>query len=406
MEKKLKLGILRETKSPPDRRVTIAPQQGIEFVKQFPDVELLIQPSDIRAYSNQEYLDNQLTLQDDLSDCDILVGVKEVDIQALMPDKTYMFFSHTGKKQSYNRKLLQKILKKNIRLIDYEYLTDIHEMRLVAFGRWAGIVGAYNGLLAHGKKTGIFSMRRAHECVDMDEFFAELMKIKLPPLRILITGGGRVAHGAIEVLSPLNIRKISPHRFLNRDYEYPVYCQLDPWHYTKRKDGDIFDFEHFIKNPFEYDPAFLPYTKRTDLFIACHFWDPQSPVFMTANDMKADDFSISIIADVSCDIKIPIPSTLRASSIAEPYYDYNPISQKEEKPFSSKNNVTVMAVDNLPGEAPRNASIDFGKGLIKKVFPSLLYDDKDEIIKRATITENGKLTDRYAYLQDYVDGKE
>ena len=333
---KIKVGILRETKNPPDRRVAIPPKQAVKLLEKFSDVELFVQSSKLRAYKDEEYKDLGLNVLEDISDCDILVGVKEVDIPALIPDKTYMFFSHTAKKQPYNRKLLQEILKKNIRLIDYEYLTDIHGIRLVAFGRWAGIVGSYNGLLGYGLRSGRYNLRRAHECHDMDEFFEELSKVDLPNIKILVTGGGRVAHGAMEVLDHIRIKKVSPQDFLNKEYDEPVYTQIDPWHYTRRKDGDVFDLQHFIKHPTEYESTFLPYTKVTDMLIACHYWDPDSPKFMTPEDMRAPDFKIELIADVSCDVNGPIPSTVRASTIAEPFYAYDPQTEKEVKDTFNK----------------------------------------------------------------------
>lgn len=404
MNKKIKVGILKETKTPPDRRVAVAPNQAIELLDKFPNVDLFFQPSDLRCYSDDEYKALGLNLKQDLSDCDILIGVKEVKIDTLIANKKYLFFSHTAKEQPYNRALLQTILKKNITLIDYEYLTDEKNVRLVAFGHWAGLVGAYNGLIGFGKRTGLFSLKPAHDCHDLKEMFAQVEKIKLPPVKILITGGGRVAHGAMETLAPLNLKKVTPDEFLNKTFDEAVFCQIDPWDYVRRKDGEKFDLQNFFYFPDEYESTFLPYTKVTDVFIACHFWDEKSPVFMTKDDMKADDFKMQVIADVSCDVAGPIPSTIRPSTIAEPFYGYNTKLEKEAEPFD-KNNITVMAVDNLPGELPRDASVDFGKGLIEKVYPSLFGDDNDEIIKRATIAKDGKLTEKFAYLQDYVDGK-
>lgn len=408
MDKKLKVGILRETKTPHDKRVAVPPGEAVELIKLFPCVELINQPSKIRCYNDQEYIDSGLTLKEDLSECDILIGVKEVDIQALIPGKTYLFFSHTTKKQVHNRKLLQEIVKKNITLIDYEYLTDKNNIRLVAFGWWAGLVGAYNGLIAYGKRYRLFDLKPVHQCYDMDEMIEELKKVKLPPIKILITGGGRVAHGAMDTMIHAKLRGVKPEEFLAKTFDEPVFCQIDPWFYLKRKDGLVFDesnFDHFVLHPDEYESTFLAYTKVTDLFIPCHFWDPKSPVFMTKEDMKAKDFKMKVIADISCDIKKPVPSTIRASTIAEPFYGYDPITEKESEPFDEKN-ITVMAVDNLPAELPRNASLDFGEKLIEKVFPSLFGDDSDGIIDRATIVKEGKLTENFSYLEDYLAGKE
>ncbi len=403
---KLKVGILRETKNPPDMRVALPPKQCVTLLDKFKNIELYIQPSKLRTYTDDEYIELGLTLKEDISDCDILIGVKEVDIPYLIPNKTYLFFSHTAKKQPYNRELLNEILKKNIRLVDYEYLTDIHNIRLVAFGRWAGIVGAYNGFLGYGKKKKSYDLERAFECHDMDDFFKELKKVKLDTIKILVSGGGRVAHGAMEVIEALNIKKVSPQSFLKKQFDEPVFAQIDPWDYTKRKDDDVFDLEHFFKHPYEYKSNFLKYTKVTDIFIACHFWDTKAPVFMTKKQMKEKDFKISLIADVSCDVDGPIPSTVRASTIAEPFYDYNPNLEKETIAFSSVENITVMAVDNLPGEAPRNASIDFGNDLINKIFPSLFGEDTDGIIERATITKDGELYTNFKYLKAFSEGKE
>lgn len=408
LQKKLKIGILRETKSPPDRRVAITPLQTKEILKKFPNIEIFVQTSELRCYRDEEYSNQGLSLTEDLSNCDILIGIKEVDIPSLLSGKTYLFFSHTAKKQPYNRSLLQEIIRKRITLLDYEYLTDRDGFRLVAFGRWAGIVGAYNGLRAWGKRFGTYELKPAHQCFDLKEMFSQLSIVKLPNIKVLITGGGRVAGGAIETFTGLKLRQVSPEEFLNNTFNESVICRIDPWHYARRKDGGKFDintFNHFIRFPEEYESTFYPYTKVTDIYIPCHFWDPESPVFMTKEDMCAEDFKMQVIADVSCDINGPVPSTMRASTIADPFYGYNPHTGKETDPFD-KNNITVMAVDNLPGELPRDASKEFGKTLIDKVYPSLLIEDTEGIIERATIVKNGQLTEKFAYLQDFLEGKD
>ena len=404
MSKKIKVGILKETKTPPDKRTAISPKQGVELSEKFSNVELFIQSSDIRAYKDNEYTELGLKVTEDVSHCDILIGVKEVHIPELIADKTYLFFSHTAKEQEYNRPLLQEMLKKNIKMLDHEYFTDEKGMRLVAFGPWAGLVGAYNGLIALGKRTGSFDLKRAIDCHDIKEVMSELKKIKVPKKKFLITGGGRVAHGAMEVLEEAGIKQISPDDFLNKEYDEAIYTQLDPDFYVKRKDGSEFDLHHFFENPEMYESTFKPFTKVADVYIACHFWDENSPVFMTKDDIKEDDFKISVIADVSCDIAGPIPSTIRPSEIADPFYGYNAETEKEADAFD-KNNITVMAVDNLPGEVPRDASVDFGKGLIEKVFTALFGEDTTGIIERASITENGKLGKHFQYLIDFAESK-
>lgn len=401
----MKIGILKETKVPPDRRVPLTPEQCRVVLDEYPDLEIVVQPDGYRAFTNEEYRSAGISLNHDLSDCDILMGVKEVEISTLIPGKTYFFFSHTAKKQPYNRDLLGAILENKIRLVDYEYLTNEKNERVVAFGRWAGIVGAYNALITYGKRFQRYSLKPAWQCRDRQELFNNLRDVSLGNIRILITGGGRVAQGAMETLSAIGLKKIDPAAYLSGEFDEPVYTQLDPWDYVKRIDGQSFELLHFFNFPEEYETTFLPYTGVTDVFIACHYWDPRSPVFMTREDMYGKDFRIRIIADVSCDVDGPIPSTLRASSISDPIYGYNPKTGKEDDPWSPAN-IAVMAVDNLPGELPRDASEDFGSKLIREVIPFLTGQKQGNIIRDATIAENGLLTAKFSYLEDYVEGLE
>lgn len=329
--------------------------------------------------------------------------VKEVDKSTFIPGKTYLFFAHVAKEQPYNREMFRTMVENSIRLIDYEYLTKENGERVVAFGRWAGIVGAYNGLRARGIRTDRFSLKPCYECNELDEVWAGLKMIDLiPGLKILVTGEGRVAGGAMETIANTNAVMVSPDDFLNKQFDVPVVCQIGPQHYTKRKDGKAFSFDHFVKNPGEYESAFEPYTRVTDIFVAAHFWDPESPAFFTLEDMRKPDFNISVIADISCDIDGPIPSTIRATTIADPCYGFNPQTGEEERPFKNPENITVMAVDNLPGELPRDASSDFGAQLTDNIMDDLLGSKKSEMLYRATICEDGKITSKYSYLQDYL----
>ena len=401
----MKIGIIKETKNPPDRRVAITPEIAKAIKEHFSDVDIVVEPSDIRAITDDEYLQQGIDVSNNIDNSDILIGIKEVSIPTLRQGKKYMFFSHTGKKQSYNRPLLQKCAELKITLIDYEYLTDENHVRLIAFGRWAGIVGAYNTIWTYGQKYKLFDIKRAYQCYDHQEMFKELEHIQLPPLRIVITGGGRVAHGAIETLSHLRIKEVSPQDYLTKQFSEAVYCRLDPWHYTKHKNNEIHDLQHFIDNPHEYEANFLPFALKSDIYISCHFWDPRSPEFLKPEDYLHPDFKISIIGDVSCDIKKPIASTLRASKIADPIYGYNPKTQLEDEPFK-RGNITVMAIDNLPAELPRSSSADFANAFYYKILPELLKGDDSKVIERATILKNGKLTPRFEYLRDYLEGRE
>lgn len=403
MEKTLRVGILRETRNPPDRRVPLTPPQIILLEENYPNVEFFVQPSDYRCYANEEYEYLDIPMREDLRDCDILMGVKEVDKRTLIPGKTYLFFAHVAKKQPHNQEMFREMANKNISFIDYEYLTTDNGQRVVAFGRHAGIVGAYNGLRARGIKTNKFKLKPAYQCRDLDEMWAGLRLIELKPgLKILLTGDGRVAQGAIETLRVANIEQVSPDDYLNRIFDVPVFCQIGPEYYTRHKEGKKFNFSHFTKFPQEYESTFLPYSTVTDILITGHFWDPRSPVFFSKEDMKKPEFRINVIADISCDINGPIPSTLRATTISDPFYAYNPYLEIEEVAFSRLTNVTVMSIDNLPGELPRDASLEFGKQMIHSVLHDLLSGIESPMIQKARILENGKLAPGYAYLNDYL----
>ncbi len=402
---KINIGIIRETKTPPDRRVPFTPKQCRSLLDHYEALELVVQPSDYRCFSDDEYSAEGITLSEDLSSCDILMGVKEVKLNAFIDQLTYLFFSHTAKKQAYNRELLQEVVRKGIRLVDYEYLCDEKGLRVVAFGRWAGVVGAYNGLRGFGLGEGGFALKPAHECFDLEELHQELKKADLGIQRILVTGGGRVASGALEILDEAGVMQVAPEAFLKEQFDQAVYTRLDPWHYTRRKDGSSFDFKHFMEYPEHYENRILPYAERTNLFMACHFWDPKSPLMLTREVLADGKLPISMIADISCDIDGPIASTIRASSIASPFYGYDPVSGSETAPFD-KGVITVMAVDNLPGELPRDASADFGAALMEHVIPELLGSSDTGMLDKASITQNGGLTPPYKYLEDYLAGKE
>ena len=399
----LTIGLIREGKTPPDKRVALTPKKCVEAQASFPGLRVVVQTSAGRSYSDQEYRDLGLEVRDDLAACDVLMGVKEVPVDQLMPGKTYFFFSHTVKKQPANRHLLRAVLAKRITLIDYELLTNAQGERIVAFGRYAGIVGAYNGLLTYGRKHGLFALKPAHECVDMDDMQEEFFKVKkLPPIKIAVTGSGRVAQGALEVLDRMGIRRVSVYDYLYISFNEPVYAQLRSSDYNRRRDGRVWDTADFHKHPQEYESTFGHFLPVTDLLIACAYWHPAAPKLFTEADTQRPGFRINTIADVTCDVNGSIPTTKRSSTIADPAFDYHPATGALEPPYSRPENLTVMAVDNLPCELPRNASRDFGRQLIDMVLPHLLGPDAESVIERATIARHGELTERYQYLADYV----
>lgn len=397
----MKIGIVRETRRWDDRRVAITPETAGMIQKNYPHVELVVQSSQVRAYPDGDYQKLGIPIVEDVSDCDVLIGVKEVAEEGLIEEKTYVMFAHVAKMQTHNQQFFQYMAKKKITLLDYEYFTRENQSRVVAFGFWAGVVGTYYAFVAVAKRFCQLDLPAPQDCRDLSDLHQKLKQMDVPPIKIVVTGGGRVAAGAMEIIHHLGIAEVLPRDFLEEEYDHPVFTRLDPADYVRRGAGQ-FNFDHFIKNPQEYESIFHPYTKVADVFIPCHFWDKNSPVFFTAEDLKVKDFSISIIADVSCDIPGPIPTTIRSSTLDEPFYDVDPETLEEQQPFSSPGHVTVMAVDNLPTALPVDASRTFALDMYNEVFPSLFGNDKDGVIERATILKDGKLTARFNYLKDFL----
>ncbi|MGB5437653.1 MAG: NAD(P)-dependent oxidoreductase [Maribacter sp.] len=401
----MRFGIIRERKNPPDRRVVLSPEACQKVLSRYKNAKIRVEPSPIRVFTDGEYKDVGVEVASKMEECDVLLGVKEVPVKALIPNKKYFFFSHTIKKQPYNRKLLQAILKKNIEMYDHEVITNEKGIRLVAFGRYAGIVGAYNGFRAFGLKNKLYKIPKAETVADQQGLIRELNKITLPNIKIVLTGRGRVGNGAREMLDGMGVRKVNVHEFLEGEFNEPVYCQIDASDYNKRIDGVRGNKADFFTNPHEYASNFFRFAQVADLFIAGHFYGAGAPYLFTREDAKHPEFKINTVADISCDIDGPVACTLRASTIEEPIYGYD--SQTEsETDYRNDNAIAVMAVDNLPAELPRDASAGFGDAFVKHVIPAFFNKDKDGILKRALMTKNGKLTKRYSYLQEYVDGKE
>ena len=400
----MKFGIIREGKNPPDKRVPFAPKQCAQLKSKYSELDLVVQSSPIRCCVDDAYEAEGVSVVDTVNDCDVIFGVKEVPYDMLAEEKTMLFFSHTIKKQPYNRELLREVLKKHVRLIDYETLTYPNGARVLGFGRYAGIVGAYNALIAHGKRYGSFELKPAHMCEDMKEMGREMEKVKLGTAKIIISGGGKVANGAKETLNAAGIREVSIPEFLNDSFDEPVYCNADILDYHEKDGNPPADFAAFVKDSTVWKNTFVKFLKVADIFISAHFWDNKSAHFFTEEDVKQQFFKTRVVADITCDIKGSVPTTLRPSTITEPIYGYDRMTGEEAEPYA-KNSITIMAVDNLPCEIPKDASEGFGHDLMEKIVPLFMGEDPDDILGRATIAENGKLTEKFSYLQDYVDGK-
>ncbi len=398
----MKIGIIREEKDPPDSRVPLNPVQCNELMKRYP-VEIVVAPSPTRCFTDEEYIAEGIKMQADLSNCEVLMGVKEVPPAALITDKIYFFFSHTIKEQPYNRHLLQTVIKKNIQLIDYEVLTNDKGQRLIAFGVFAGMVGAHNGVMTYGRRTSAFDLARMNSFFDYAAAKAAYAKMSLPNFRTVLTGTGRVASGAVSVLRDMGIRQVAPEDYLNHSYDEAVFTQLACQDYVARKDGKYFEDTNFYENPGDFKSIFLPYARRSDLMINGIYWDNTAPAFFSQEEMRQSDFGIQVIADVTCDIApvASIPATIKASTIADPIFGYDPATGAETLPHQP-HIIDMMTVDNLPNELPRDASTAFGQQFSDHIISPLLEKENNPIIQRASITKNGKLGPYFDYLSQYI----
>ena len=401
----MRIGIIREGKTPPDKRVPFTPLQCVELKDKFPQIELVVQSSPVRAFTDADYSAQGIEVMDDVSDCDVLMGVKEVPLDMLIPNKKYFFFSHTYKEQPYNRKLLKAILDKKIQLIDYEVLRDASGQRIIGFGRYAGIVGAYNGFRCWGEKFGTFSLKPAHECHDRQEMESLLKEIQVPSdFKMVMSGHGRVGQGAREIIDQLPIREVSVEDYLSKSFDEPVFCHIDADDYNEHQDGRDWDRKDFYAHPKDYVSLFYRFAQQSDMYIACHYWDHEAPVLLTAEQLALEDNQLKVISDISCDIIEPIASTIRPSTIADPFYGYNSRTGAECS-LDKEGSIGVQAVDNLPCELPKDASKDFGRALIDKVIPHLIGADEDKVIARASETNlKGELTEYFSYLEEYLNG--
>ncbi|HLN94839.1 MAG TPA: NAD(P)-dependent oxidoreductase [Flavobacterium sp.] len=400
----MKIAIIRERKSPPDRRVVFAPSALLLLKQRFPSVEIKVESSDVRFFTDDEYRSAGFEVTQDVSDCDIFIGVKEVPADALIPNKKYFFFSHTIKKQPHNQKMMQAIIDKEIDLYDHETVVDANFRRLIGFGRYAGIVGAYNGIRAFGLKYELFALPKAEVLEGKEALIERLRRITLPPIKIVLTGHGKVAMGAKEILEAMKIKEVTPAAFLEKTYTEPVFAQLDTLDYNRRVDGNEGSTIDFYKYPQQYTSDFGKFANAADIFMAGHYHAAESPAILTREMLKDPKCRIKIVADISCDVDGPIACTVRPSTIAEPLYGYLPFPH-EEADFYHPGAIGVMAVDNLPCELPKDASEGFGEMFLEHVIPAFFNGDKDGILERAMITRGGRLTDRFRYLEGYIREK-
>lgn len=396
------IGLIREEKIPKDIRVALSPEQCWTIQQKY-DVKILVEASPDRCYKDEAYRNAGLEIVDDLSSCDIILGIKEVPVDKLLEGKTYLFFSHTKKKQPYNQKLMQALIRKRIRMIDYEALTHSDGQRILGFGFFAGLVGAHNGLLTYGKKYGSYSLKAAHECAGLEELSAQYQHIHIPNIKIAVTGSGKVASGIVDMMDRADIEYVEPEDFRVNSFDYPVYTHLKGSTLYRRRDNGTYHRDDFHKNPQDYECLFRKYLSVTDVLMNGIYWDKNIERLFEKEDIKAGDYKMNVIADITCDVDGSVPINIGASSITIPVYGIDKATFNKTQPYQNTPEVVdVMAVDNLPNELPCDASFHFGQHLEKFILPELLKVEKSDIIERATICRNGELTPPFEYLSDYA----
>ncbi len=393
------IGLIKEGKVPSDNRVALSPKQCRYLLDQFPSWDIIVESSPNRCFKDREYQKEGIKVVEDISTADILLGIKEVPKDQLIANKKYLFFSHTKKAQTYNKELFHVMMDKNITLIDYECLEHEDGQRLIGFGFFAGIVGAHNGIMAYGNRTKEFTLSRVKEVKDYMELVHTYFGLKLPNIKIAITGSGRVAHGILEIMNLMDVQQVEPDEYTSRAYAYPVYVHLKGGDLYRHKDTNSYDRNDFHAHPENYHCLFNNYLKHTHILMNGIYWEPGIAPLFTMDDLKEDDYALTTIADITDDAHGSVPCNLGDSSSEDPIYGVNVTTLEKTAPYM-QNGIDIMAVGNLPNELPRDASRYFGEQLLKYVIPDLMKGG-NKIIEGATMLDKGKLTTKFSYLEDY-----
>ena len=397
----LVIGLIREGKVPADNRVALTPAQCKWLVKHFPDIHILVQSSAHRCFKDEEYLQAGIEVTDDLSACNLLLGIKEVPVSQLLANKQYIFFSHTKKKQPYNQLLMHAMMDKHITLVDYECLEHNDGQRIIGFGFFAGIVGAHNGIMTYGNRTKAFHLDRVAGVKDYRELIHTYFGLKLPPIKIAVTGSGRVAHGILEVMNLMDVQEVEPDEYLSRNFTYPVYVHLKGNDLYRHKETGKYNRENFHEHAAQYECVFEEFCSHTDILMNGIYWEKDIPRLFTMETLRRADFRIQVIADITDDKNGSIPCNLGDATIDDPIYGVDKISGQKTAPYLP-GSIDLMAVGNLPNELPRDASRFFGEQLIKYVLDDIRTGGSPTI-EKATILRDGKLTEPFSYLSDYAN---
>ncbi|CAF3857893.1 unnamed protein product [Rotaria sp. Silwood1] len=396
----LTIGLIKEGKVPADTRVALSPAQ-CRWLHKNTEIKIFVQSCLTRCYKDAEYIQAGVEVVENLEHCDVLMGIKEVPKEQLIPNKTYFFFSHTKKLQPYNQAMFKTMIDKNITMIDYECLEHEDGQRIIGFGFFAGVVGAHNGMLCYGKRTGNFSLERVYKIKDYRQLIHTYFGLKLPPIKIAVTGSGRVAHGIIEVMNLMDVQEVEPEEYLEQSFPYPVFVHLKGGNLYQHKEGKTYKRAAFHQHPEEYECLFKNYLRHTDILLNGVYWDKNIPRLFEWNDIATSNFKMQTIADITDDYNGSVPCNLGDATIEELVYGVDRNTHQKVAPYS-QNAIDIMAVGNLPNELPRDASRFFGEQLIKYVLDDLRKGGS-ETLSRATILKEGKLNNGYEYMQDYAN---
>ncbi len=399
----IRIGLIKEGKIPADNRVALTPAQCKWINNSFDSVRIVVQSSTTRSFSDREFAMAGIEVKEDVSDCDILFGIKEVPPENLIADKTYLFFSHTKKEQPRNQKMLRTVLDRNITLIDYECLEHEDGQRIIGFGFFAGVVGAHNGMMAYGNRTGTYQLERVYKQRSFRELIHTYFGLRLPNVKVVVTGSGRVAHGIVEILNLMGVVELEPDEYLQKQFHYPVYTQIKGHDLYRHRINKTYSREDFHLHPNEYECTFLPYAYESDILMNGIYWEKNIPRLFEKPDVQNENFRIRTISDIADDAGGSVPINLGDQTIDDPVYGVDMKAFRKTKPYLP-GSIDIIAVSNLPNELPRDASRYFGEQLIKYVLPDLVAGGSP-ILKKATIAQKGKLTENFTYLEKYAEGK-
>ena len=428
------IGIRREDKNKWERRTPIIPAHVKNFNEQH-DIHTIVQPSPIRIFSDDAYRKVGATIEEDMSPASVIFAVKEIPLSCFQPQKTYVFFSHTIKGQTYNMPMLKKMMDLQCNLIDYEKIADDRNRRLVFFGHYAGLAGMIDSLWALGQRltsqgfaTPLADIKQTiayHDLEEVKDHFKligkQILKNGFPsslaPIVIGLAGYGHVSQGAQEILDSLPVKELEPADLLKKantlssNYIYKVVFKEE--HMVEPNQATAsFDLQDYYQHPEKYHSVFDRYLPHLTILMNCIYWNRQYPRLVTKDyvkSMQLDDMRLQVIGDISIDLNGAVEFTEKATTPDAPTFVYDPQSDSITDGIAGKG-IAVMAVDNLPCELPKESSKKFSKALYDFV-PAIAKADYrvpfnvcqlPPEVKKAVILYHGKLTEKYTYLEQYL----